>query len=137
MALADFLGWQPSLVAWANLKMGYTGCRAHQRIPKSTSGTGSKSFPPAKTHPVSFFLVRIRLCPQLLDAEEQAHTISYLLDAHLLENLLIHLQQVLAIDVILAEYPLVLAAFYTPEIFANPVLVPVLDGAWAIGILKL
>lgn len=81
----------------------------------------------SQTHPVSLSLVRIGLCPEFLDAQKQADTISNFFDAHLFENLLVNLQKRLAIYVILSKYPFVVAAFYAPEIVAHPVLIPVLD----------
>lgn len=80
------------------------------------------------TYPIPLLLVCVGLCPELLDAEEQTHTIANLLDAHLLEDLLVHLEQVLAVDVVFPEHLLVVAALDAAEVFAHTVFIPVLDG---------
>lgn len=66
------------------------------------------------------------LCPQLLNAEEQAYPVANLLNAHLLEDILVHLKEVLAIDMVLPEELLVLATANAPQVFTDLVFVPVL-----------
>jgi hypothetical protein len=89
------------------------------------------------THPVPLLHVCIRLGPEFLDAQEQADPIADLLDAHLLENLLIHLEQVLTVYVVFPEELLVLSALNTAQVFADLVLVPVLGGTGAIDVREL
>lgn len=83
---------------------------------------------------MSLLLIGIRLCSQLLDAEEEAHAVANLVDSHLLEDLLVHLQQVLAIDVILAKQLLVFSTLDAGEIVAHSVFVPILDRVRALGV---
>ena len=65
-------------------------------------------------YPIASLLVGVCFRPQLLDAQEEAHSVSHLVDAHLLEDLLIYFQEVRAIDVVPAKYLLVLAALDAP-----------------------
>ena len=89
------------------------------------------------TYPIPPLLVRIRLCAQLLDAQEQADAVADLVDAHLLEHLLVDLEQVLAIDVVLAEDLLVLAALDAAQVLAHALLVPVLDRVGPVEVVEL
>jgi hypothetical protein len=94
----------------------------------------STIWPVTCSYPISLLLVRICHGSQLLDAQKQPDAVPNLVNAHLLEDFLVHLQQVLAIDVVLAEYPLVVAALDAPEILADLVLIPVLDRAGPIHV---
>lgn len=80
--------------------------------------------------------VGVYLCPQLLDAQEQAHSVAHPFDAHLLQQLLVQLQEVLAINFVVAEYLLVLAPLDAPQVLAHPILVPVLDRVGPVGIVE-
>lgn len=87
-----------------------------------------------KTYPISFPLVRIGFGSQLLDSEKDTNSIANFVDAHLLEHLFIHLEEVLAINVVLPKDFLVFAALDAPKVLAHAFLVPVLDRVGAIGI---
>lgn len=78
------------------------------------------------THSIPLLLAGDGLCPELLNAEEQAYSVADLLDAHLLEDILVHLKEVLAIDVVFPEELLVLAATDASQVFTDLVFVPVL-----------
>lgn len=52
------------------------------------------------TNHIPLFTVDYRFVSELLDRDEDAHTITDLLDPHLLENLLITLDEVVAIEVV-------------------------------------
>lgn len=87
-----------------------------------------------KAYPIPLLLVRVCFCPQLLNAEEQSYSIANLIDAHLLEDVLVHLQQVLAIDVVFSEQLLIFAAFDAPQVFTDLVLGPVLNSIRTIDV---
>lgn len=65
------------------------------------------------TYPISLLLIRV--CPRskFLDVQEKAHAISYLIDTHLLQHSLIHLQQILSIDIVFSKQLLILSAVDT------------------------
>lgn len=65
------------------------------------------------TYPIPFLLIRVRFCPEFLDVQKQAYAVPDLVDTHLLQYSLIHLQQVLAIDVVLSKQFLVFSAVDT------------------------
>ena len=56
-----------------------------------------------QTHSIPLLLIGIGFRPQFLDVQEQPYSVPYLVDAHLLEHSLVHLQQVLSIDVVLSK----------------------------------
>jgi hypothetical protein len=78
------------------------------------------------THSIPLLLVGVGPGPQFLDVEEQSHAISDLVDAHLLQYRLVHLQQILSIDVVLPEYLHVVSTVHTDQPVTHSVLVPVL-----------
>ena len=86
------------------------------------------------THPISLLLVRIGLRPELLNSQEQTDPIANFVDTHFLQDFLVHLQEVLAIDVVFAEELLVVAALDGPQVLAHALLVPVLDRVGAVGV---
>lgn len=61
-------------------------------------------------YPIPLLLVGVCLGPQLLNAEEKADAVANFVNAHLFENLFIHLKKVLAVDMIFTKELLVLAA---------------------------
>lgn len=78
------------------------------------------------TYSIPLLLVGVGFRPQFLNVEKQPHSIAYLVDAHFLQHRLIHLQQVLAIDVVLPKYLLVITTVHTDQPVTNPFFIPIL-----------
>jgi hypothetical protein len=70
---------------------------------RGSGRTRSRSWSSTITCPIPFLLIRICFGSELLDVQEESHTVTDLVYAHLLQDSLVHLQQVLAIDIILPE----------------------------------
>lgn len=90
-----------------------------------------------KSYPIPLFLVGIGLGPELLDAQKQPHPIANLVDSHFFEHFLVHFKQILSVDVILPKQLLVLAALDAAQVFAHPLLIPVLDRIRAFSVREL
>lgn len=80
----------------------------------------------ASTYPIPLLLVGICLRPELLDAHEQAHTVTNFVDAHFLQDGLVHLQQVLSINIIFLEQLFIGATVDRMQPVADTLFVPVL-----------
>ena len=66
------------------------------------------------THPISLLLIGIRLCSQFLDTKKEPHTVTDFVYSHLLKHSLVHLQQVLSINVVLPKQLLILGTVHAP-----------------------
>lgn len=66
------------------------------------------------TYPVALLLVRVCLGSQLFDTQKEAHSITDFVNANLLQDGLVHLEEVIPVDVVFLEEFLVLSTLDTP-----------------------
>lgn len=66
------------------------------------------------THPISLLLIGIRFGSQFLDTKKKPHTVTDFVYSHLLKHSLVHLQQVLSINVVLPKQLLILGTVHAP-----------------------
>ena len=111
------------------------GCmhRVQQRSPMYIS-TVSEHDTYVPAHPIPLLLICIGPCPELLDLQKQPYSVANFIYSHLLQHRLIHLQQILSIDIILPEQLLVLSAIDGHQPITYAFLIPISCGIRAIKV---
>lgn len=80
-----------------------------------------------QAYSISLLLICVRLCAQLFYAKKQAYTVANFINAHFLENILVHLEEILAIDIVLSKDLNVVGTLDADKVVADAILIPVLD----------